>query len=136
MPTGLIGSMGYGMASSLLRAGYPVYGFDVTTAIFERFCNDGGLRDPIEQVLPTIKIAVIVVLNAAQAEAVLFRQSGIVQNIRPGTCVISCATMAPSTACDLATRCAQKNDQYDYQSLNDVFVPRPGKLHPIDKNHE
>ena len=107
-----LGSMGYGMASSLLRAGYPVYGFDVTTANVERFCNDGGLRGSIEQVLPTVEIAVIVVLNAAQAEAVLFGESGIVQHMKPGTCVISCATMAPSTACDLATRCAQNKIQY------------------------
>ena len=104
--------MGYGMASSLLRAGHPVYGFDVATTSVDRFCNEGGLRGTIEDVLPTVDIAVIVVLNTAQTESVLFGESGIVQHMKAGTCVISCATMAPATARDLAIRCAQNNIKY------------------------
>ncbi len=63
--------MGYGMASSLLRAGHNVYGFDVATTSVDRFCNEGGLRGTIEDVLPTVDIAVIVVLNTAQTKSVL-----------------------------------------------------------------
>jgi putative dehydrogenase len=107
-----LGSMGYGMASSLLRAGHYVYGFDVATTSVDRFCNEGGLRGTIEDVLPTVDIAVIVVLNTAQTESVLFGESGIVQHMKAGTCVISCATMGPSTARDLAIRCAQNNIKY------------------------
>lgn len=107
-----LGSMGYGMASSLLRAGYPVYGFDVAKANVERFCADGGLSGSIEAVMPTVEIAVVVVLNALQAESVLFGDLGIVQHMKPGACVISCATMAPATARDFAVRCAQNKVQY------------------------
>lgn len=107
-----LGSMGYGMASSLLRAGHTVYGFDVATANVDRFCADGGLSGAIEEVLPTVEIVVVVVLNAAQVESVLFGESGIVQHLQPGACVISCATIAPAQALDLSIRCAQNQVQY------------------------
>ena len=37
-----LGSMGYGMAQSLLRAGHTVHGFDVVPQQVERFQDDGG----------------------------------------------------------------------------------------------
>ena len=37
-----LGSMGYGMASSVLRAGHNAYGFDVAAPAVERFVAEGG----------------------------------------------------------------------------------------------
>ena len=37
-----LGSMGHGMALSLLRAGFEVIGCDVSTALVERFVGEGG----------------------------------------------------------------------------------------------
>ena len=37
-----LGSMGYGIASSMLRAGHKSYGFDVAAQAVERFVAEGG----------------------------------------------------------------------------------------------
>lgn len=104
--------MGYGMAMSLLKAGHGVYGFDVAEDIVKRFCEAGGQRGSVDEVAPTMDTAVIVVLNAAQAESVLFGDSGFARRMKPGSCVISCATMAPQKARDLAGRCKEYDVLY------------------------
>ena len=37
-----LGSMGYGVARSILRAGHETYGFDVVPAQVEKFRSEGG----------------------------------------------------------------------------------------------
>ncbi|MDB0001154.1 NAD(P)-dependent oxidoreductase, partial [Amylibacter sp.] len=44
-------------------------------------------------------------LNSMQTEEVLFGQKGLVENLKPGTVVISCATVAPTFAKDMEKRC-------------------------------
>lgn len=107
-----LGSMGFGMATSLVKAGHSVYGFDIDVTRVERFCKEGGKQGALEEVASNIDTAVIVVLNAAQTESALFGESGIVQNMKPGSCVISSATMAPDIAKDLAKRCEEKEVMY------------------------
>ena len=93
-----LGSMGYGIASSILKAGHHTWGFDVVQDQVERFIDEGGSAGEVEAAGPKIDIAVIVVLNAAQTESVLFGDKGLVQYLKPGACVISCATVAPDFA--------------------------------------
>lgn len=107
-----LGSMGYGMAASLLRAGHSVYGFDVVADAVRRFCDDGGRSGPVEMIAQQITVAVVVVLNAAQTESVLFGESGVVRHMKSGACVIACATMAPETARNLAKRCSEHGVLY------------------------
>ena len=101
-----LGSMGYGIASSLLRAGATVTGFDVVEAQVERLASEGGQRGEIMSVAPTLETTVVVVLNAAQTESVLFGSNGIVPHMRAGACVVSCATVSPDFARSMADRCA------------------------------
>lgn len=100
-----LGSMGYGMASSLLRAGHTTTGFDVNPAAVDRFVAEGGQSGTALEVAPRIDAAVIVVLNAAQTETVLFGDAGIVPKMRAGSVVLSCATVAPEFARAMAARC-------------------------------
>ena len=55
---------------------------------------------------------VVVVLNAAQTESVLFGDDGVVPGMKPGACVISCATVPPDFARDMAARCAERGVRY------------------------
>ena len=93
-----LGSMGYGIAQSILRDGYRTWGVDVVPAQVERFIAEGGEAMPVTDALGRIDIAVIVVLNAAQTESVLFGEAGIVASMHPGACVIACATVPPDFA--------------------------------------
>ena len=107
-----LGSMGYGMASSLLAAGHTVYGFDIAEDQMAKFRAEGGAEGALAEVAGDLDTVVVVVLNAAQTEAVLFGEAGVVAGLRAGACVISCATVAPEFAREMAARCAESGVLY------------------------
>jgi len=96
-----LGSMVYGMAASLLRAGHQVTGRDVNPQAVERLAREGGTGLPIAEV----DALVVVVLNAAQVEDVLFGPQGIAPQMRKGTVVVCCVTVAPEFARRMEERC-------------------------------
>lgn len=102
-----LGAMGSGMAGALLRAGLTTHGFDINPDAVTRFQAAGGAPGTIDEVAPTLDAVVIVVVNAAQTEAVLFGENGIAQKLAAGTVVVACATVAPDVARDLAARCEE-----------------------------
>lgn len=93
-----LGSMGSGIASSLLRAGHPVTG-------------GSAFATPAEAV-DDADVTIVVALNDAQTEAVLFGPDGAVGAMRPGGVVISSATMPPASARSFAARAAQSGIHY------------------------
>ena len=101
-----LGAMGYGMANSLCRAGLTTYGFDINEQAMARFREEGGASGTFAEIATKLDAAVIVVVNAAQTEAVLFGENGIAGKLAKGTAVIACATVAPDFARDMAARCA------------------------------
>ena len=102
-----LGSMGLGMAQSLLRAGHAVSGFDVTPTATATLSIAGGraASSPADAATGA-QIVAVVVVNAAQTETVLFGADGIVPVMAPGGVIISCATMAPAAAKAFGQRCA------------------------------
>jgi putative dehydrogenase len=107
-----LGSMGYGMACSVLKAGHITHGFDVNDAQVSKFTAEGGATGALNDVVPKLDAAMIVVLNAAQTETVLFGPSGIVSNMRKGSVVIACATVAPDFARKMAAKTAEYGVHY------------------------
>lgn len=98
-----LGSMGYGMALSCLRAGQRVWGRDINPAPVASLIASGGQGGDLPADLDAV---VVVVLNAAQTEAVLFGAEGVVAGMRRGAVVISCATVPPVFAREMEARCA------------------------------
>ena len=107
-----LGSMGYGMACSLLRAGHQVHGFDVVPEQVARFQAEGGSSGELAAIAGQLDTVVVVVLNAAQTESVLFGEQGVVAHLKPGTVVLACATVAPEFAIQMASRCAELGVHY------------------------
>ena len=107
-----LGSMGYGMALSLLRAGHAVHGFDVAAAQVERFAAEGGAEGAAADVAPRLDAAVVVVLNAAQTEAVLWGEDAIAPRMREGAVVVACPTVPPDFARAMETRCEAAGLRY------------------------
>ena len=58
-----LGSMGYGMAQSLLRAGHQVHGFDLLPEAMARFQAEGGAPGTLADIAPHLDAVVAVVLN-------------------------------------------------------------------------
>ena len=107
-----LGSMGYGIASSIMRAGHITYGYDVVPEQAQRFADEGGARGEPADVAGLIDAAMLVVLNAAQTEEVMFGESGVVPLMKPGAVVIACATVPPGFARDMAARCGETGVHY------------------------
>lgn len=135
-----LGSMGFGVATSLVRAGHRTHGFDVNADAVGRFVGEGGATGEAADVAGSLDAVVVVVLNAAQTEAVLFGApggpsggaggvhvagagggpadgegvagSGIVARLRAGAVVVACATVPPAFARDMAARCADAGVHY------------------------
>lgn len=100
-----LGSMGMGAAINLVRAGHTVIGCDVRAESLEKFRAEGGGAAARACDLPRDLDAVIVfVVNAAQAEAVLFGQEGCSAIMPKGSVVLCCTTLAPEAARTLDTR--------------------------------
>ncbi|APG94329.1 L-threonate dehydrogenase [Sinorhizobium americanum] len=94
-----LGSMGFGMAQSMKRAGIEVVGYDITSAAVERFAAEGGRSaNTLRAAVANADIVVSVVVNAAQTEAVLFGADGISAAMKPGAVFVSSATMDPAIA--------------------------------------
>jgi 3-hydroxyisobutyrate dehydrogenase-like beta-hydroxyacid dehydrogenase len=107
-----LGSMGYGMAASLLRAGHDVLGLDPNAAAADRLRGAGGLAGTLAEHAATLDAVVIVVLNAAQTRDVLFGPAGIAEHLRPGAAVMACATVPPAFAREMAGLCAAQDLPY------------------------
>ncbi|MBG9388442.1 L-threonate dehydrogenase [Caenimonas aquaedulcis] len=100
-----LGSMGLGMARSLLKAGFDVSGCDVAQAAVTRLAEAGGrgATSPA-QAAQDASVVVSVVVNAAQTEQVLFGPGGAAETMAPGAVFVSSATMDPEKAKDFGRR--------------------------------
>lgn len=107
-----LGSMGFGMARSLLAAGHKVWGVDRRPEPVSEFQRLGGDTLAFDQAVPVLDVAVLVVLNAPQAEAVLFGDDGIAPRMKPGACVMLCATVPPDFARAAALKCGELGLHY------------------------
>ncbi len=102
-----LGSMGFGMAGSLLRGGFEVDGFDVNPDAVARLEQAGGRGGASPAAAATgAEVVLCVVVNAAQTEAALFGPDGAATTMAKGGVLLSCATMAPDAARDFAARAA------------------------------
>lgn len=107
-----LGSMGYGIASSMLRAGHETFGFDINETQMERFQSEGGAKGALIDIASDIDALVVVVLNAAQTESVLFAADEIVSKMKEGSLVMACATVPPEFARLMEEKCNAYNVHY------------------------
>jgi putative dehydrogenase len=91
-----LGSMGSGMARSLLRAGYTVQGVDTNAARHAELAERGVvvMGSPAEAASGVTTFLVSVV-DAAQTQSVLFGTNGAVETLADGSVVIATSTVPP-----------------------------------------
>src|SRR3979490_1543216 len=108
-----LGSMGFGMATSLKRAGFEVTGCDVSDDAVARFVARGGkgAKTPAEAAKDA-DIVVSVVVNAAQTETILFGKDGAAETLAKDAVFVSSATMDPDVARRLAKQLEPRGRHY------------------------
>lgn len=107
-----LGSMGFGVAASLIRAGHKIWGFDLSQDAVQRLCDAGGHHASFGDIAAELDAVIIVVLNAKQARGLLTSEPAIASHLRPETVVINCTTIAPEEAKEMAMICAQAQIAY------------------------
>ena len=92
-----LGTMGYGAAISAQRRGFSTVGLDISPANIKRFTDTGGkVASDIASLTVECDAFLILVVNAAQTEAVLFGDNGLAAHAKPGSVIIAAATVDPS----------------------------------------
>ena len=100
-----LGSMGLGMAQSMVRRGIRVAGFDLNPAAVAKLADAGGTSaSSVADVAKGADALLVVVVNAAQTDTVLFGENGAAATMKRGSVIISSATMAPDDARKLAAK--------------------------------
>jgi putative dehydrogenase len=91
-----LGSMGSGMARSLLRAGYTVQAVDTNAARHAELAERGVIvmGSPAEAACD-VNTFLISVVDAAQTQSVLFGANGAVETLAGGAVVIATSTVPP-----------------------------------------
>ena len=102
-----LGSMGMGAALNLAAAGHEVFGCEVRESVWQELQAAGGVCCAAPDRLPEeLEALVVFVVNAAQAETVLFA-SGALARVAAGGVVLCCTTVAPEAARAMGARVEQ-----------------------------
>ncbi|KAA0972369.1 NAD(P)-dependent oxidoreductase [Aureimonas fodinaquatilis] len=101
-----LGSMGMGAALSCIKAGLATYGVDVNPAACASLQQAGAVEAGSDgrKFAGKLDALLLLVVNAAQVETVLFGAEGLAEHLRPGTPVMVSATVSPEDARAIAAR--------------------------------
>ena len=92
-----LGDMGIGIARNLLKAGFPVVGFDLREERLAMLEESGGARASSAADLGArCDTVFVMVLNGAQVHSALLGEKGALAGLEPGSAVIVTATILPA----------------------------------------
>lgn len=107
-----LGMMGGGMATHLLKSGYPVTVFDLNPEAVERVLEFGAERAASPKAVAEAADVVISSLpNPAIVEAVALGEDGIVHGVRAGSIYIDMSSIEPVTTRKVGAALAEKGAQ-------------------------
>ncbi|KAI4670244.1 uncharacterized protein J4E79_000525 [Alternaria viburni] len=94
-----LGAMGMGMATHLVKQGYPVTGFDVYPPSLEKFKAAGGTPSTsLSESAKDKPFYIVMVASAMQAQPALFDKDGIVNALPKGATLLLCSTVPSAYA--------------------------------------
>lgn len=104
-----LGIMGRPMALNLLKAGYDVTVYDITSQAVEKLTEAGakGAASPLE-VAQNSEIIMTIVPNSSHVWDVLTGEKGVLQAAAPGTIIIDMSSISPVESRKLAETAASK----------------------------
>jgi 3-hydroxyisobutyrate dehydrogenase len=112
-----LGLMGYGMATNLVKAGYQVYGYDISSSALDRFQKDGGHAcQTLSESTKNVDYYVCMVASAPQVQSVVFDgEDAIVKTLRRGAVFILNSTVPASYAQSV-------QDQFNKLGREDIYL--------------
>lgn len=104
-----LGSMGLGVARSLLRADIRTRGYDLNPVALAAFAEAGGhaARDPADAVAG-VEILVLMLVSAEQCDSILFGDDGVAERLPAGSIVVLASTTPADYAMALERKLAAR----------------------------
>jgi putative dehydrogenase len=103
-----LGSMGLGVARSLLKQGFQVHAYDVRPQVVKAFAREGGIAAANPGAVgANASVVIVLVVNADQTDEVLFGRNGAAPRMARGSVIVASATVPPAYAEELGQRLAQ-----------------------------
>ena len=122
------GRMGLPMARNLLRAGFPITVWNRTASRYRSLVAEGAGAAPEAASLASADIVVTMLTDAGAARAVIL-ESGLLENLRPGSIVLEMSTIGPRAARELAAEGARHDVALlDAPVSGSVSVAEAGEL--------
>ncbi|MBE9007030.1 NAD(P)-dependent oxidoreductase [Fortiea sp. LEGE XX443] len=108
-----LGIMGSGMASNLLKAGYPVTVWNRSPESCKPLVEQGATQAQTPaQAVQSADVIIYCLSNEQAVEDVVFGQDGILSNVQSGKIAINTSTVHPDTSHQEAAAYAQKNVEF------------------------
>ncbi|MEQ9888659.1 L-threonate dehydrogenase [Pectobacterium zantedeschiae] len=104
-----LGSMGFGAAASCINAGLKTYGVDINPQALERLREAGAVQADtrIDAFADKLDAVVLLVVNAAQVNGILFGEPQVAAKLKPGTVVMVSSTISAQDAKNIEQRLAE-----------------------------
>lgn len=104
-----LGSMGMGAAQSCIRAGLNTWGVDLNPQALETLRQAGarGAQTSAASFAQELDAVLLLVVNAAQVKAILFGETGLAAQLKPGTVVMVSSTISSQDAQAIEQQLAQ-----------------------------
>lgn len=109
-----VGLMGHGIASNIVKHGYPLVLLDHpgNQPVDQLLAAGAAKVASPAQVARQSNIVILCVTGTPQVEDVLFSPDGLLQGLRPGTVVIDCSTAIPSSTVRIAQAVTEAGGQF------------------------
>lgn len=109
-----VGLMGHGIASNIVKHGYPMVLLDHpgNQPVDQLLAAGAAKVASPAQVARQSNIVILCVTGTPQVEDVLFSPDGLLQGLRPGTVVIDCSTAIPSSSVRIAQAVTEAGGQF------------------------
>jgi len=109
-----VGLMGHGIASNIIKHGYPLVLLDHpgNQPVDGLLAAGAAKVASPAQVARQADVVILCVTGTPQVEDVLFSPDGLLQGLRPGTIVIDCSTAIPSSTVRIAQAVAEAGGQF------------------------
>ena len=92
-----LGDMGLAMAGNLLKAGFPLVGFDLREERRQALEEAGGrAATSCREVAANAETVFVMVLNGRQVQNVIAGEEGLLEGLQPGATIIVSATITPA----------------------------------------
>jgi 3-hydroxyisobutyrate dehydrogenase-like beta-hydroxyacid dehydrogenase len=104
-----LGIMGSRMAANLARAGFELTVWNRTTEKAQRFCAEHGARlaHTPAQAAADAEIAVTMVVDGPQVQAILFGDDGVASGAHEGLLCVDCSTIGPAATREIGAALAK-----------------------------